>query len=181
MDKSGKIFYHRNMRNDFEIFKRTMEPYLPSMAVGVESSAYYYWLCDACHQEGIEFYLGHALYMKAVSGKKKKNDRIDSKTVTDLMRGNLFPLAYAYPKEMRATRDLLRRRHRFVSLRAEAYSHIQLVFTQHGILDISPKDVKSKPTRRSLVQKLDESVIELNIMIVKLSTSYLPHLVLVIC
>ncbi len=41
------------------------------------------------------------------------------------MRSNYFPLAYAYPKTMRATRDLLRRRHRFVSLRAESYSHIQ--------------------------------------------------------
>ena len=54
--------------------------------------------------------LGHALYMKAIHGGKAKNDRIDSFKIANLMRGGNFPLAYVYPKRMRATRDLLRRR-----------------------------------------------------------------------
>ena len=63
MDKSGKILFHRNMKNDFEIFKDHVKSFFQEMAVGVESSCYYYWLADACRQEGIPFYLGHALYM----------------------------------------------------------------------------------------------------------------------
>ena len=43
-----------------------------------------------------------------------KNDRIDSFKIANLIRGGNFPLAYTYPKEMRATRDLLRRRTKIV-------------------------------------------------------------------
>ncbi|MGD8779171.1 MAG: hypothetical protein PVH88_09460 [Ignavibacteria bacterium] len=39
------------------------------------------------------------------------------------MRSNHFPIGYVYPKEMRSTRDLLRRRTQFMKIRAEAYTH----------------------------------------------------------
>ena len=48
MDKEGEILFHRNMPNDFDIFKNYVERFRPEMAVGVESSCYYYWLADAC-------------------------------------------------------------------------------------------------------------------------------------
>ena len=83
MDKQGEIVFHRNMPNNFEIFKKYIHPYQPDMAVGVESSSYYYWLADACVLADIPFYLGHAYYMKAVHGGKVKNDRIDSKKIAN--------------------------------------------------------------------------------------------------
>lgn len=156
MDKSGDIHFRRNMRNEFNIFKEFMEPFLPDLAVGVESTYNWYWLADGCHDAGIPFYLGHALYMKAISGAKKKNDRLDSKKVADLMRANLFPLAYPYPREMRPTRDLLRRRNYYVSLRAAANTHIQTVFSQEAILDVTGCDIKKKDARRFVIEKLDD-------------------------
>ena len=87
--------------------------------------------------------------MKAIHGGKKKNDRLDSRMLAELMRCNLFPMAYAYPQEMRATRDLLRRRHRFVALRAECYTHIQNTFSQQAILDPLSDQVKKKTSRRN--------------------------------
>lgn len=152
MDKPGNILFHRNMRNDFTIFKDSVKSFLPDLAVGVESSCYYYWLADACRQEGIPFYLGHALYMKAINGGKVKNDRVDSRKIADLLRANLFPLAYPYPQEMRATRDLLRRRHYYVRKRAAAYHHLQTTFVQHGLLEINLKMVKDKENRHSLIR-----------------------------
>jgi transposase len=163
MDPSGHILFHRNMANDFQIFKNSLEPFLPDLAVGVETSYNYYWLADACRNDGIPFFLGHAYYMKCIHGGKKKNDRLDSKKIADLMRANHFPLAYPYPREMRATRDLLRRRHRLVRLRAEAYGHIQKICTQQGILQIKPIDVKRSKDRRELIQLFDDP--ELRLMI----------------
>ena len=75
MNKEGKIHLHRNMRNDFEIFKRSIQPFIQSLSVGCETSGYYYWLADGCREAGIPFHLGHALYMTAISGKKKKERR----------------------------------------------------------------------------------------------------------
>jgi hypothetical protein len=52
--------------------------------------------------------------MKAIHGGKSKNDRIDSPKIPALVRGGAFPQAYVYPRAIRSTRDLLRRRLYFV-------------------------------------------------------------------
>jgi transposase len=162
-NKTGDVLVHRNLKNDFPVFLKTIEPYQKSIAIGVESTFNWYWLADGCHKANLPFYLGHALYMKAIHGGKKKNDRVDSKTLADLLRANLFPVAYPYPQEMRATRDLLRRRHRFVALRAEGYTHIQNTFSQQAILDPLSLEVKNKSTRRELCQRFSDPDLEMTI------------------
>ena len=163
MNKDGEIVFHRNMPNNFGTFNNYVESFLPQMAVGVESSCYYYWLADSCRRAEIPFYLGHAYYMKAINGGKVKNDRVDSRKIADLLRANLFPLAYPYPKAMRSTRDLLRRRHFFVRRRASIYSHLQVLCNQHGIIDLPPKLVKNKKDRSQLLKLFQDQDIKLMI------------------
>ena len=154
MDRSGEIRFHRNLKNDFSLLQQALKPYRRSLSGGVESTYNWYWLADGCHQEGIPFHLGHALYMKAIHGGKKKNDKIDSRTLADCT--NYFPLAYPYPQKMRATRDLLRRRHRFVALRGEGYTHIQNIFSQQANFNICSEEVRKKTTRRNIPSRLDD-------------------------
>ncbi len=177
MDKEGEILFHRNMPNDFNIFKNYIERFRPNMAVGVESSCYYYWLADACKEAGIPFYLGHAYYMKAINGGKVKNDRVDSKKIADLLRCNLFPLAYDYPREMRPTRDLLRRRHFFMWRRASTYSHLQVICTQHGIIDLEPKLVKDKLKRNQLLKLFDDKELQMMISLDLLFIEFLDPVI----
>jgi transposase len=139
------------MRTDFAQFKKKMTPFLSDMAVGVESTHMYYWLADACRKENIPFFLGHAYYMKTIHGGKTKTDRLDCRKIADLMRTNYYPLGYDYLKQMCATKDLLRRRHRLSRLRAESYRHIQSLFHQQGI-SVNPKDIKNEKTRRQIIQ-----------------------------
>jgi len=163
VDVHGNAFLRRKIKNDFDAFCRHVQPFLPNLAVGTESTYNWYWLADGCKQKNIPFYLGHALNMKLITSAKKKNDKLDSQTQADLMRNDFFPKAYAYPLEMRAGRDLLRRRNYFVVSRAAANSHIQTIFDQQGILDISGRDVKTKTTRRSLLDILANPDIKLSV------------------
>lgn len=163
MNRDGKILLTRNITNNFNIFKGFMESFLPDLAVGCESTYNYYWLLDGCTEAEIPFYLGHALYMKAISGNKKKNDPLDAKTIANLMRTNYFPQAYPYPREMRATRDLFRRRTRLVRIRAEAYTHTQLVMHQQAITGIKPSEVKNRHTRRQLLELFGEADVRMNV------------------
>jgi transposase len=172
-DKEGTTLLHGNMPNDFDTVKEFIGPYLPDIAVGVESTCFYYWLADACRKEGIPFYLGHALYMKAISGGKVKNDKIDAGKIADLLRANLFPLAYPYPKEMRATRDLLRRRHRFVSKRAGTYVHLQILCQQYAIIDLPPNLMKKKRERQKLLKLFDNQDLR---MIIEADLQYIEAL-----
>src|SRR5262249_23238432 len=80
------------------------------LAVACECMFAWYWLADLCLKEKIPFVLGHALYMKAIHGGKAKTDKIDAHKIAVLLRGGMLPQAYVYPKGMRETRDLLRRR-----------------------------------------------------------------------
>lgn len=162
MNQKGDIQLHRNIRNDFQFFKSLIEDYRENISVGCESMHSYYWLADGCIENNIPFYLGHAYYMKTIHGGKKKNDKLDSKKIADLMRANHLPVGHVYPKEYRATRDLLRRRIRFMTIRAEAYAHIQTIYRQN-CLTIASNDVKNKKTRRELINKIDHKDIQKSI------------------
>jgi transposase len=81
LDREGQVLYKRNMPNNFALFKQILTPFLPDIAVGVESTFNYYWLYDGCVEAGVPFYLGHAAYMKAIAGNKQKNDPLDAETI----------------------------------------------------------------------------------------------------
>jgi len=120
MDREGDILVHRNVRgNNFEYFLGLVEPYRHRLTVCCECTFNWYWLADACLDAGIEFVLGHALYMSAIHGFKTKNDKTDSMQLAHLLRSNLIPPAYVYPRQKRAVRGLLRKRISFVWKRSE--------------------------------------------------------------
>src|SRR5262245_40600891 len=62
--------------------------------------------------------------MKAIHGGKAKNDTIDSPQMAALLRGGRLPQASVYPAQMRAPRDLLRRRRPLAHTRAELRAHV---------------------------------------------------------
>jgi transposase len=93
----------------------------------------WYWVADLCQAEKLPFIIGHALYMKAIHGGKAKNDRLDANKIARLLRGGNFPLAYVYPRGMRETRDLLRRRTYFVRQRAALFAHLQILNSQYNL------------------------------------------------
>src|SRR4029450_14097484 len=103
---------------------KAIPPDRDDMVIAVECIFPWYWLADVCAEEGLPFVLGHALYMKAIHGGKAKNDKIDARKIAVLLRGGMLPMAYVYPKGMRETRDLLRRRTYLVRRRAEALAHL---------------------------------------------------------
>jgi len=133
IDHQGEVLLHRNMKAEPEPLLRAIEPYRDDVVIGVECIFTWYWLADLCDRHAIPFILGHALYMKAIHGGKAKNDRIDSRKIAALIRGGTFPTAYVYPAEMRATRDLLRRRNYLTRKRAELLSHIQNTNSQYNM------------------------------------------------
>jgi transposase len=139
LDHHGTKLVHKNLPTTPEAFLRVVAPYREDLVVGVECMFTWYWLADLCATEGIAFVLGHALYMKAIHGGKAKNDKIDAHKIAVLLRGGMVPQAYVYPAEMRATRDLLRRRCHLVHKRAELLAHIQNTNSQYNLPEIGKK------------------------------------------
>jgi transposase len=151
LDSCGEVVVHKNLPTKPKAFLRLIKPYRNGLIVGCECMFSWYWLADLCTEEGIDFVLGHALYMRAIHGGKAKNDKIDSHKIASLLRGGNFPLAYVYPKQMRATRDLLRRRNHLNRKRAELVTHIQNTAIQYNLPD--PLGRIAKPSERGEVAK----------------------------
>ena len=164
VDQGGKKLLHRNFKNeDPEYWLKRMEPFRrEDLVVGCESTFNWYWLADLCLENEIPFLLGHALYLKAIHGGKTKNDRIDSEKLAMLLRGGNFSTSYVYPKQMRSTRDLLRRRAFLVRRRAEAIGHVQLVRMQYN-LPAFEKKISYKGNRAGIAELFDDQSVRTNV------------------
>jgi transposase len=133
LDEAGVIVLHKNLATSPVAFLEAVAPFRDGLVVAAECMFAWYWIADLCQAEGIPFVLGHALYMKAIHGGKTKNDKIDSFKIATLLRGGTLAQAYVYPKGMRETRDLLRRRSFLVRQRALLIAHIQNEASQYNL------------------------------------------------
>jgi transposase len=158
VDQAGQTRVHQNVPASPAGFLELVGPYREDLVVAAECMFTWYWLADLCQAEGIPFVLGHALYMKAIHGGKTKNDKIDSEKIARLLRGGMLPVAYVYPREMRATRDLLRRRMQLVRSRGEALAHVQNTFSQYNLSAPEKKLIFAANRAGVAAQFTDESV-----------------------
>jgi transposase len=162
LSQEGEILLHRNMKAAPEPFLKAIAPYREGLVVAVECIFTWYWLADLCAEQGIPFVLGHALYMKAIHGGKAKNDKIDSQKIAALLRGGMLPQAYVYPAEMRATRDLLRRRTHLMRKRAELLAHVQNTNSQYNLPEIGKK-IAYKANRQGVANRFTDLAVQKNI------------------
>jgi len=162
LDTEGKIRVHRNGPATPEHLLTLIGPYRDDIVVAVECMFTWYWVADLCAREGIPFVLGHALYMKAIHGGKAKNDKIDAHKIAVLLRGGMLPMAYVYPREMRATRDLLRRRCYFMRKRAELLTHIQNTASQYTLPTFGKK-IAYKANRADVAERFTEPAVRKSI------------------
>ena len=139
LDQAGAVVCDKGLPCRPETLLRALAPFRDGLVVGAECMFAWYWLADLCVENDIPFVLGHALYMKAIHGGKAKNDKIDAGKIARLLRGGTFPSAYAYPKGMRETRDLLRRRTYLVRKRAELMTHLQILNAQYNLAPFPKK------------------------------------------
>ncbi len=93
LDQHGTIVLHKNIRTRPQAFLKTIAPYRQGLVVAAECIFCWYWLADLCQSQGIDFVLGHALYMRAIHGGKTKNDKLDAEKIALLLRGGMLPQA----------------------------------------------------------------------------------------
>ena len=162
IDQQGDTCVHKEIPADPQLLKQLLDPYIGNIVVGVECMHCWYWVSDFCDDIGVDFILGHALYMKAIHGGKAKNDRIDSFKIANLIKGGNFPLAYVYPKHMRATRDLFRRRMKIVRHGADLKAHVVNTTAQYN-LPPNRVNLKDVCAREQLKRTFPDIAVQRNI------------------
>jgi hypothetical protein len=112
------------------------------------------------------------LSLKAIHGGKAKNDKIDSPKSATLLRGGMLPQASVYPAQMRATRDLLRRRMHLAHQRTELLAHVHNTNSQYTLPAIDTK-IASKADREEVAERCADAAVQKSIEVdLALITSY---------
>jgi transposase len=175
LNQEGEILLHRNMPAGPEPFLKAVAPYRTDLVVCVEYVFTWYWLADLCAREGIPFVLGHARYLKAIHGGKAKNDKIDSQKIAVVRRGGMLPQADVYPADMRATRDLLRRRLHLTRKRAELLAHVQHTNSQDNLPEFR-KQLAYKANRDGVAERFLDPAVQKNVEVDLALTDYYDQL-----
>ena len=156
----GEKVFHKNMTCSVDNLEIITNTFGNDIVIGVECIFTWYWIADFCAERNINFALGHALYMAAIYKGKTKSDKIDSEKIANMLRGGFFPLAYAYPKENRAVRDLLRRRLYYVRQKAELSVHLQNTNHQYNINEpLIASKIATKKYRDTIGEKFSNPAI----------------------
>src|SRR5882672_5881819 len=158
LDQAGATLLHRNMPATPEALLKAITPYREQIVLAAAWMFPWYWLADRCAAHGIPCVLGHALSRKAMHGDTAKNEKIDAQTIAVLLRGGMLPQASVSPAEMRATRDLLRRRMPLARTRGELLAHVHNTNSQYHLPAIGKK-IASKAHRDGVAERLADPAV----------------------
>jgi transposase len=164
LDQAGETLWHRNMPATPEALRKAITPSRDQVVLAAACLLTWYWLADLCADHRIPIVLGHALYMKAIHGGKAKNDQIDAHKIAVLLRGGMLPQASVDPAEMRATRDLLRRRMPLARKRGERLAHVHKTNSQDHLPAIGKK-IASKAHRDGVAERFADPAVPKSIAV----------------
>ena len=152
MDEAGKPLLQCRRPNDLSRILADFKPYRDELAsVAVESTYNWYWLVDGLIEHGFDVRLVNTTAVPQYEGLKHGNDHTDALHLAQLLRLGLLPEGYIYPREHRATRDLLRRRFSLVRQAVQLMLAIQSSYSR-----CTGKRLPGNALRRMTAAELEE-------------------------
>src|SRR5262245_34205800 len=155
LSHDGALLVHRNLPAAPEPFLSAVTPYREGLVGAVACMFTWSWLAALGAAQHLPFVLGHALSLQAIHGGKANNDQSDAHKLAALLRGGMLPQASVSPAEMRATRDLVRRRPPLMRQRAELLAPVHNTNAPDHVPDIGKK-IAYKANREGAAARLND-------------------------
>ena len=106
----GRIVEEGTLQAQRTVLRRWAQGRQQAWHGAMEATLFSAWIYDTLKPYAQQLSMGHPARMKAITAGKKKSDRIDARTIADLLRCDLLPACYVLPPELRDLRRLLRYR-----------------------------------------------------------------------
>ncbi len=143
IDEGGKKILAKKVANDPEQILTALAPHSKKITgIAVESTYNWYWLVDMLMAKGYDVHLANPSAIQKYKGLKHAEDRHDAVWLAEMLRLDILPEGYIYPKEERALRDLLRKRGHLVRLRTSLIISLQHIITRNCGLMVNVNDIK---------------------------------------
>lgn len=115
IDESDRVCCQQRVPNDLPRIIAMLEPHRAELTgVVVESTYNWYWLVDGLRAAGFDVKLANTAALPQYSGLKYSGDEHDARHLAHLLRLKLLRMGYIFPPELRAVRDLARKRQQMV-------------------------------------------------------------------
>ncbi len=143
VDEDGCEVLRKRIDNDLCKMIDLLESYRSNiMGLVVESTYNWYWLVDGLMEAGFKVHLANTAGIQQYSGVKYTDDNSDARWLADMLRLNILPEGYIYPKDQRTARDLMRKRMQLVQQSTLNLQSIQGLYARHLNKKISATKVK---------------------------------------
>ena len=111
LNEQDQGMYHQRFANHLPTILEQLAPYHADIkGLVVESTYNWYWLVDGLMEADYRVHLANPVAIQQYSGLKYTDDRSDARWLAHLLRLDVLPEGYIYPKAERAVRDVLRKR-----------------------------------------------------------------------
>jgi len=151
LDEKDRVVYQKRLSNDLSLIRGELSPYQSQIqGVAVESTFNWYWLVDGLMEAGFKVHLVNTAAVKQYDGLKYTDDDHDARWLAHLLRLDILPTGYIYPKDKRPTRDLLRKRSQLVRYRTAQILSIQNLMSRN-----TGHSIKNDDIRKLTVEKID--------------------------
>jgi len=142
-DEADRVVAEKRLPNELSTILAFLSPWREElMGVVVESTYNWYWLVDGLMAEGYAIHLANPSAIQKYTGLKHADDKHDAFWLAEMLRLNILPTGYIYPKDERPIRDLLRKRSHLVSLRSSLLISLQNIITRNCGVKMKTNDIK---------------------------------------
>ena len=143
IDQDGVRLAKKRLPLDIERIIGYLEPYRAELKeTAVESTYNWYWLVDGLQEEGVHVRLANPAKMSQYSGMKQTDDKSDAFWIAQMLRLEILPEGYIYPKQFRPVRDMLRRRCLMVQQRTQTILCLQSMIARNKAKTVSGTKLK---------------------------------------
>lgn len=132
LNENDETVYKKKLPNDLGVIVSQLEPFKDRIAgIAVESTYNWYWLVDGLQEAGFRVHLVNTNASRQYDGLKYSDDEDDARWLAHLLRLDILPEGYIYPKEERGVRDLLRKRAMLVRHQTAHLLSLQNLFSRN--------------------------------------------------
>ncbi|WP_268249457.1 IS110 family transposase [Streptomyces poonensis] len=133
MTPEGRHLGRARIDNSAAALKAQIASAGPHPKVVLEAGYGWYWAVDTLREAGAEVHLAHPLGVKMFTYRRVKTDDRDAADLADPLRMGRLPEAWIAPPRTREVRELVRYRHKLLTMRTSAKVQIHAVLAKAGL------------------------------------------------
>src|SRR6266567_3330637 len=151
----GRIIEEDKLRATRQVLREWAQKRTEPWHGAMEATLFSAWIYDTLKPFAARLQMGNPSMMKAIGAAKKKSEKLDARTIADLVRCNLLPACYVAPPEMRDLRRMLRYRNLVVGQAVQMKNRMSGMLMEVGA-EYSKRRLHGKEYFSELLDQLEE-------------------------